>query len=126
MTALDETLPEALAQQAGADQLVDLLENRARIPIARIATICGMTPATIRHWALGNRRPTEEGFRRLRYLAEVVGVLAGSLTVVGINQWLTAPNTRLPNQYTPTSAMARGDSVRVLDAAQWLVGDGVA
>jgi hypothetical protein len=126
MAQLDENLPAALAAQAPAGQLVNLLESRARIPITRIARICDVTPATVRHWALTNRRPTVEGYRRLRYLADVVAVLAGTLTVKGINQWLTARNQRLADQDSPATAMARGDTVRVLDAAHWLAGDGIA
>lgn len=125
MTGLDETLPDDLEPRQGAHMLVQLLEKRARLPMATIARACGVRPATVRHWSLMNRRPTADGYERLRYLADVVAVLAGTCTPRGVNQWLTGPNRQLGD--APLSVLATGDpDRRVLDAAEWLAGDGVA
>lgn len=125
MSDLDDTLSAALDATTRPHLLVQLLQNRAKLPPATIGRACGVGNTTVRAWALMDRRPTDASYQRLRYLADVVGVLAGFLSPRGINQWLTGPSTRLGAPPLSLLAQPIDSAERVLSAAEWLASDGV-
>jgi len=127
VTGLDDNLSTDLTvRDQGCDRIVKLLTKRARLPLQTIARACAVQPATVRHWQYGNRSPNGATYVRLRYLADVVAVLAGTCTPRGVNQWLTAPNRRAGDIPVAMMAVDAAGRRAVLEAAEWMCGDGLA
>lgn len=123
MTQLDEMLAEDLAFAATATtETVNLLRTRVGLSRIDIATATRASTSAVRNWESGYNKPRPEYGHRLHALAEVVSILSETLTPLGIRQWLNASNLNLGRQRPIKDIRDR----RVLEAAQVLVGDGVA
>lgn len=118
---LDEKLAEDLAKAETAVEIVNLLRTRAGLSRIDIAAATRASTSSVRNWESGYNQPRPEYGHRLLALAEIVSVLSGTLTPLGIRQWLNSPNPDYLMR--PISVI---QSRRVLEAAQALAGDGVA
>lgn len=102
-----------------------LLRGRARLTQQVIATATGASLRSVRNWELLGVQLRRRHDDRLRYLADVVAVLSGTLTPRGVSQWLNAQNRNLASA-RPVDLLADDERAVVLDAARALVGDSVA
>lgn len=120
-TRLDEKLTEDLALAETAAEIVNLLRTRAGLSRIDIATATRASTSAVRNWESGYNQPKPEYGHRLLALAEVVAVLSGTLTPLGIGQWLNNVHQDLGGR---PIALIRDR--RILEAARFLAGGGVA
>lgn len=122
---LDDDLERDLRRAVEAQDVLRLLRGRARLTQEAIATATSTSLRSVRNWERQAVRLQQRNDDRLRYFAEVVAVLSGTLTPRGIGQWLHARNRTL-NGRRPIELVATDTRDRVLNAATDLVGGGLA
>lgn len=122
---LDDDLHRDLRQAIEAQDLLLLLRSRARLTQDTIATATGASLRSVRNWEHHAVRLRQRNDDRLRYFAEIVATLAGTLTPRGITQWLHARNRALTNR-RPIDLIATDTHDHVLTAALDLTGDSLA
>lgn len=121
---LDLTLPRDLHEATEFSRLLALLRERVGLTQLTIATATGVTIKAVRNWELHHAHPHQRRHDQIVYLAEVVSVLAGTLTHAGIRQWLLSRHADLGDT-RPIDWIAAGD-LRVVRAAHFLAGDPLA
>lgn len=121
MTELDNNLARDLALTETVQGFINLLRTRAGLTRVDIAIATRASTSAVRNWEVGYNQPRTEYGHRLIMLVEVVSVLSETLTPRGIHQWLNLPNREL-NGMQPIKMIPSG---RALEAAQFLVGDGI-
>lgn len=122
---LDDALERDLRREVEARAILRLLRDRAQLTQQTIATATGASLRSVRNWELSDVQLRQQSDDHLRYLAEVVAVLSGTLTPRGISQWLHARNRNL-DAGRPVELLAHDADGRVLAAATALAGDGLA
>lgn len=108
-----------------ADDIVFALRTYAGLTKSDIGRAVGVAATTVGRWEKYRTTPQPENLDALRYLAQVVAVVAGTMhSTDGITLWLKGKNKRLADG-RPLWMIASGNP-DVLDAAHHLAGDGVA
>lgn len=96
MIRFDESLSRDLSDARSIPSTAAaLLIRRAGLSINDVARVCCVSTSTVRNWMSGKHNPGQLSRMRLEYLAQVVSVIAGSLIVPRIREWLFAGNSRL-------------------------------
>lgn len=116
VTQLDDALQHDLHEAVEAQDLLRLLRARARLTQETIASATGASLRSVRNWEHHTVRPRPRNDDRLRYFAEIVATLSGTLTPRGVTQWLNARNRALANR-RPIDLIATDPGDRVLTAA---------
>jgi DNA-binding transcriptional regulator YiaG len=121
---LDERLESDLRGAVEVAEILELLRRRSKLTQRTIATATGSTVRSVRAWE-GGVQIRQQAADRVRYLAEVVAVLSGTLTPLGIGQWLHARNRRLDSD-RPIYLLTEDADRRVLAEAEALADDGIS
>lgn len=116
VSQLDNRLDRDLRRAVEAQDVLVLLRVRARLTQDTIASATGASLRSVRNWEHHAVRLRPRNDDRLRYFAEIVATLAGTLTPRGITQWLHAHNRALANR-RPLDVIATDTHDRVLTAA---------
>lgn len=82
-----------------------------------LAALVGISDASLRRYASGQRETPQRVAERLHWLALVVGDLAGSYNAFGIRRWFDRPRQQLAGQ-SPRAALGVEWSVDDAQAAQ--------
>lgn len=94
---------------------------------ALLAALVGVSDASLRRYASGDRETPQKVAERLHWVAMVVGDLAGSYNSFGIRRWFDRPRSQLGGM-SPRLALGEGwgvddpQAVKVRSLAEALVG----